>query len=52
MDTDSKGLADPDWKLLIRIRNHAGQNCPQKKKKKRNFMLEELSAGLEASPVA
>jgi hypothetical protein len=35
--------------LGISIRIHAGQNCPQQKGGKRNFMFEELSVGLEAS---
>jgi hypothetical protein len=35
------------------IRIQAGQNVlPKKKKKYKNFMFEDLSVGLEASPVA
>jgi hypothetical protein len=34
------------------IRIQAGQKCPPKKKKKKNFMFEEFFLGLEASPGA
>jgi hypothetical protein len=36
----------------IRMRIRAGKNCFQKRGKRRHFMFEEFSVGLEASPGA
>jgi len=48
-DPDLKGSADPDWES----RSGSGSkhaNSVLKRKNQRNFMFDELSIGLEASP--
>jgi hypothetical protein len=54
LDPDSNGLADPDpdWECGLGSGPRQAKIVPKKRKELRNFLFEEISVGLEASPGA